>query len=83
LTQGYHPAIITATRRYEKGTNDMKDRALEEKEILSPNELLEILPIGRTKLYSELYSGSLKSSKVGRRRLIKKADVWRWLEENR
>jgi excisionase family DNA binding protein len=61
----------------------MVEKLMEEKEILSPSELQEILPIGRTKLYALLSDGSIPSYKVGRLRLIKRDDVWQWLEANK
>jgi excisionase family DNA binding protein len=66
----------------KKGAHDMRETT-PAKEVLSPAELQKMLPIGRTKVYSLLSAGSIPSYKVGRLRLIKKADVWRWLEENK
>jgi excisionase family DNA binding protein len=53
------------------------------REILSIADLQEIVPIGRTKLYSLLSEGSIPSYTVGRRRLVKRGDVNRWLEKHK
>ncbi len=50
------------------------------REILTIADLQEVLPIGRTKLYSLLSEGSIPSFKVGRRRLVRRGDVNRWIE---
>ncbi len=51
------------------------------REILTIADLQEVLPIGRTKLYSLLSEGLIPSFKVGRRRLVRRGDVNKWIDE--
>lgn len=50
---------------------------------LTTDEVLKSYPFGRTRLYDALLRGTLKSSRWGRRYLVKRADIERWLDENR
>lgn len=43
-------------------------------------EACKICGIGRSSLYSEMKSGRLKASKVGRRTIIRSSDLDAWLE---
>jgi excisionase family DNA binding protein len=55
----------------------------DEREFINPDELANWLGLGRTLVFSVLLSGELPSYKVGRRRLIRRADVLLWLEANK
>jgi len=52
-------------------------------DLLTVDELLRFLRLGRTRTHELLRSGELPSYKVGRRRLIRREDVEIWLEDNR
>lgn len=47
---------------------------------VGPAEAARLLGIGRTRLYQALGSGTLRSFRVGTRRLIRLADLETWLE---
>ena len=49
---------------------------------VSPNEAARLCSIGRTTLYAALYSGKLKSIKIGTRRLITIDALKDWLKQN-
>lgn len=53
------------------------------KEYLTPIEVAELLRCGRTKIYEILATGSLVSYRVGKKRIVKRADVARWVAEQR
>ncbi len=42
-------------------------------ELLTPNDMLAILPVGRRLLYRELKSGHLPAARLGRRYFVTKA----------
>jgi excisionase family DNA binding protein len=52
-------------------------------EVLTVNEVCEALKCGRTLVNSYLWDGTLRSLKVGRRRLVLRSDLERFLEEHR
>ena len=52
-----------------------------EKLLLSPNEVGEVLTIGRTRLYSMLANGELPSIRVGRSIRIPTNALTRWVEQ--
>lgn len=54
-----------------------------EREFLTPTEAAELLRCGRTKIYEILGSGSLVSYRVGKKRIVKRAEVLRWIAEQR
>jgi excisionase family DNA binding protein len=54
-----------------------------EEELLTVEQLQELLKVGRTFAYSLMRSGELPSYRVGRLRRVRRQDVERWLEENR
>lgn len=54
-----------------------------EREFLTPNEAAELLRCGRTKIYEILATGSLVSYRVGKKRIVKRTDVLRWVAEQR
>lgn len=49
---------------------------------VSPNEAARLCSIGRTTLYAALSSGDLKSTKIGKRRLITIDALRDWLKKN-
>lgn len=49
---------------------------------VSPNDAARLIGIGRTKLYAEIKSGSLRSVKIGARRLITIAALEDWLAQS-
>jgi excisionase family DNA binding protein len=52
-------------------------------ELLTVEELIRWLRLGRTRTHELLRSGSIPSYKLGRRRLIRRRDVEAWLEDHR
>jgi excisionase family DNA binding protein len=52
-------------------------------EVLTVNEVCEALKLGRTVVNSYLWDGTLPSLKLGRRRLVLRSDLERFLEEHR
>ena len=52
-------------------------------EVLTVNEVCEALRLGRTVVNSYLWDGTLPSLKIGRRRLVLRGDLERFLEEHR
>ncbi len=46
---------------------------------VSPNEAARLIGIGRTTLYAALSSGALRSSKIGKRRLVTIDGLRQWL----
>jgi excisionase family DNA binding protein len=55
----------------------------EEREYLKPLEAADLLRCGRTKIYEILQTGTLPSYRVGRNRIINRADVVAWLLSQR
>ena len=54
-----------------------------EEELLTVEQVQELLKVGRTFAYSLVKSGELPSYRVGRLLRIRRADVEQWLEHNR
>jgi excisionase family DNA binding protein len=54
-----------------------------EEELLTVEQVQELLKVGRTFAYSLVRSGELPSYRVGRLLRIRRQDVDRWLEDNR
>jgi putative molybdopterin biosynthesis protein len=54
-----------------------------EEELLTVEQVQELLKVGRTFAYSLVRSGELPSYRVGRLLRIRRQDVDRWLEHNR
>jgi excisionase family DNA binding protein len=52
-------------------------------EVLTVNEVCELLKLGRTVVNSYLWNGTLPSLKIGRRRLVLRSDLQQFLEEHR
>lgn len=48
----------------------------------SPNQAAKFCGVGRTLLYTAISSGELKSSKIGRRRIITLGAIRAWLQAN-
>ena len=47
---------------------------------VSPNDAARLIGIGRTKLYTALADGTLRSAKIGKRRLITVEAIKDWLK---
>lgn len=45
------------------------------------NQACDLTGIGRTKLYEAISSGSLRTKKLGKKRIILSADLHDWLED--
>ena len=56
---------------------------IERSEMLTVDELIRWLRLGRTRTNELLRSNEIPSYKLGRRRLIRRQDVEAWLEEQR
>lgn len=52
----------------------------ERPELLTVDETIEVLRVGRTTVNQLLWSGELPSIKVGRRRLVRRDDIEQFLE---
>jgi excisionase family DNA binding protein len=52
------------------------------KEVLNQNDLLEILPFKRTKLFELLRSKEIPTVKIGRDYIITRTALLTWIEEN-
>ena len=51
--------------------------------LISPEELMRWLGVGRTKVYSMLASSEIPSFKINRLRRVRVGDVEAWLDRNR
>lgn len=56
-------------------------QTMERQELLTVEETARILRLGRTRTNEILWSGALRSVKIGRR-LIRRADLERFISEN-
>jgi excisionase family DNA binding protein len=54
-----------------------------EEELLTVDEVQELLKVGRTFAYSLVRSGELPSYRVGRLLRVRRQDIDHWLEHNR
>jgi excisionase family DNA binding protein len=52
-------------------------------ELMTVDEIIRWLRLGRTRTNELLRSGSIPSYKIGRRRLVRRADVEGWLQEHK
>jgi excisionase family DNA binding protein len=68
-------------QRIEKGKQGM--RPDNEPELISLNELQEILGIGRTKAYGLVASGELPTVRIGRIIRVDMRDLTDWLERQK
>jgi len=55
----------------------------EQHDLMTVDEVVRFLRLGRTRTNELLRSGEISSYKLGRRRLIHRGDVETWLEQNR
>ncbi len=64
---------------------EMQSKELEQQErperLLSVDEVIQVLNCGRTTVNSYLWSGQLRSVKIGRRRLVRPEDLTRFISE--
>jgi len=51
-------------------------------DVVTPQELQQMLKLGRSKTYSLLQNGEIKSKRVGSEYRIKKVNVIKYLEED-
>ena len=58
----------------------MDTHQVEWQELLTVNETIGVLRLGRTRVNEMLRSGELPSLKLGRRRLVRRMDLERFLE---
>jgi excisionase family DNA binding protein len=58
------------------------DTDVEQHELLTVDETIRILRLGRTRVNELLRSGDLRSLKLGRRRLVRREDLTAWLAEH-
>ena len=58
------------------------DTPIDRPEVLTVDEVIKTLRLGRTRVNELLWSGTLRSIKVGRRRLVRRRDLERFLEEH-
>jgi excisionase family DNA binding protein len=63
-------------------TREHVNTAVEE-ELLTVDQVQELLKVGRTFTYSLIKSGQLPSYRVGRLLCVRRRDVDRWLEHNK
>jgi excisionase family DNA binding protein len=63
-------------------TREHVNTAVEE-ELLTVDQVQELLKVGRTLTYSLIKSGQLPSYRVGRLLRVRRRDVDRWLEHNK
>lgn len=54
-----------------------------ESDLLTVDELISWIRLGRTLTHELLRSGAIPSYKLGRRRMIRRRDVEVWLERNK
>jgi excisionase family DNA binding protein len=74
--------IYTEIMRYKKkGINMAAELAELEKRLFSVENIMQMLGIGRTKVYQEMDSGRLRSVKVGRRRLVSAAALEEFINQ--
>ena len=55
----------------------------ERPELLTVDETIRVLRLGRTRVNEILRSGELASYKLGRRRLVRRTDIEAWLERHK
>lgn len=51
-------------------------------DVVTPQELQQMLKLGRTKTYSLLKQGKIKSKRIDREYRIRKVDIIKYLEED-
>jgi excisionase family DNA binding protein len=55
----------------------------EQHELLTVDETIRFLRLGRTRVNEILRSGDLVGYKLGRRRLVRRSDISAWLEHHK
>jgi len=55
----------------------------EQHDLMTVDEVVRFLRLGRTRTNELLSSGEISSYKLGRRRLVHRRDVEAWLEQNK
>jgi len=55
----------------------------EQQDLMTVDEVVRFLRLGRTRTNELLRSGEISSYKLGRRRLVHRRDVEAWLEQNK
>ena len=55
----------------------------EQQDLMTVDEVIRFLRLGRTRTNELLRSGEISSYKLGRRRLVHRRDVEAWLEQNK
>jgi|tagenome__1003787_1003787.scaffolds.fasta_scaffold20972672_4 excisionase family DNA binding protein len=55
----------------------------EQPELMTVDETIRVLRLGRTRVNEILRSGDLPSYKLGRRRLVRRRDVEEWIERHK
>jgi excisionase family DNA binding protein len=55
----------------------------ERQDLMTVDEVIRWLRLGRTRTNELLRSGAIPSYKIGRRRLVRRADVEMWLQEHK
>ncbi len=70
------------TRAIIKQTNEMLAQMKADKgdEFMTPNEVMETLNIGKCTFYSYVNKGKIKASKLDKKLLIKRADLYEAIE---
>jgi len=59
------------------------ETTIEQSELLTVDETIRLLRLGRTRVNEILRSGDLPSYKLGRRRLVRRRDIEDWLERHK
>ena len=54
----------------------------EQPELMTVDETIRVLRLGRTRVNEILRSGDLPSYKLGRRRLVRRQDIEEWIERH-
>lgn len=54
----------------------------QQEQMLTVTEVVDLLRVGRTSVNSWLWDGSLKSIKLGRRRLVRRSDLEQFIRDH-
>ena len=60
----------------------MDTHQAEGQELLTVDETIRVLRLGRTRVNEMLRSGEIPSLKLGRRRLVRRKDLEAWLDDH-
>jgi excisionase family DNA binding protein len=55
---------------------------VEQQQLLTVDETIRVLRLGRTRVNEMLRSGEIPSLKLGRRRLVRRKDLEAWLDDH-